>query len=317
MENAHEAAAPEATPQTENPASIEDRFAAAMGLTDEAPVEQAPQESEEPEADAAPEEEAPAPTEEEVEIEINGEAYVVPKALKDAFLRQQDYTRKTMEVAEQRKAVEAAKEEFVRQQQIAQFQAQVQQANLQHLAKLQNIDATLKQFEGVDWNAAMDADPHAASKLRIHYQDLQQERNNVLQQYAQATQQAEYVMGQERQQNLAKAAEQVMKAIPGFNEQTQGQLRQFGRELGYSDAELASVSDPRSVLVLHKAMMYDRLMSSQPAVNKKVANAPKSIKPGAQQPKQSDKDVLRKVIKSSRDRQSKHQAISRYIERLV
>lgn len=314
MENAPVAEVVETTPQ-EAP-SIEDRFAAAMGLTDEPPVEQ-----EVAEAEAAPEAEATeqeaAPAEEEAEIEINGEKYVVPKELKDAFLRQQDYTRKTQEVAEQRKAVEAAKEEVVRQQQIAQFQAQVQQVNLQHLTKLQQIDSTLKQFENVDWNNAIDSDPVQAMKLQQQYQSLQAQRNQVLQQYAQANQQAQQYFEQAKQEHLTKAAEEVKKAIPSWSAETQVQLREFGKSIGFSDAELGAVTDPRAVVLLHKAMQFDQLMKAQPAVNKKVANAPKAIKPGAQQQPKSDKEVLRKVIKTSRDRSSKHQAIAKYIERLV
>src|SRR5688572_14468037 len=64
---------------------------------------EAPVEGAEPEAPAEPVDELD-------EIEFDGERYKIPKKLKNGFLMQSDYTRKTQEVAEERKAIAAAKE---------------------------------------------------------------------------------------------------------------------------------------------------------------------------------------------------------------
>ena len=47
----------------------------------------------------------------EVEVDYNGKSYCLPPELKDALLRQADYTRKTQELAEGRRALEAARVE--------------------------------------------------------------------------------------------------------------------------------------------------------------------------------------------------------------
>ena len=44
------------------------------------------------------------------EVEIDGKTYKLPPELKDGFLRQADYTRKTQELAEQRRRMEAERE---------------------------------------------------------------------------------------------------------------------------------------------------------------------------------------------------------------
>ena len=50
----------------------------------------------------------PAPVDEDAEeAEYDGKKFTGPKGIKEAILRQADYTRKTQEVAEQRKQVEA------------------------------------------------------------------------------------------------------------------------------------------------------------------------------------------------------------------
>jgi hypothetical protein len=76
---------------------------------------------------------------------------------------------------------------------------------------------------------------------------------------------------------------------------------------------MAQVLDPRHVQVLHDAYMYRQLQAQKPDTLKKVAAAPNTLKKAAQQPKQSQKDVLRKVIKTSTDKQAKHDAIQRLI----
>src|SRR5947199_238059 len=46
---------------------------------------------------------------EEAEVEYGGKTYTLPAELKDALLRQADYTRKTQEVAQGRKALDGAR----------------------------------------------------------------------------------------------------------------------------------------------------------------------------------------------------------------
>jgi hypothetical protein len=313
MENAEVAEVAQTTPQEARP--IEERFADAMGLEND-PTGQP--EVQEPEAEV--EQEAASEVAEDgdvAEIEYDGETYQVPKSLKDAFLRQQDYTRKTQEVAEHRKAVEAEKESLIKQQQFFQFQQTVQQNNMQHLAKLQQIDSTLKQFEGLDWNAVIDQDPVQALKLQQQYQSLQTQRQGTLQEYMSIQEQARQVSEQHQTEVLQRGFEQVKKVIPDYSPETQKQLWQTARGLGYTDQELAGITDPRLVIGLHKIAMYDKIMNSKPEVNRKVAQASPSMKIKAQAPKQSQSDVLKKVIRTSKDRQSKHNAIQKLMERMV
>ena len=78
------------------------------------------------------------------EIEYEGEKYKVPKSLKDAFLRQSDYTRKTQEVAEQRKEFERQRDQF-------QQQAAMQRQHIEDFSQLHTIDAQIERFKNVDW----------------------------------------------------------------------------------------------------------------------------------------------------------------------
>ena len=109
---------------------------------------------------------------------------------------------------------------------------------------------------------------------------------------------------QERQQQLSSVvqaeARKLAEAIPDYADPQKGEamrreLREFGVRAGFSDQELANVYDSRAVLTLWKAMQYDKLQSAKPGITKKVSEAPKVIKPGVSQPRDSQGDELRKL----------------------
>jgi hypothetical protein len=75
----------------------------------------------------------------------------------------------------------------------------------------------------------------------------------------------------------------LTELIPEFSdtkkaEQVKRDIRSYGKEMGYSDQEMAQVYDARNVIMLHKAMKYDRLMSNKGKTKKKVTNAPRMAK---------------------------------------
>jgi hypothetical protein len=114
---------------------------------------------------------------------------------------------------------------------------------------------------------------------REQLQAVQAERQRIAEQ-----QQAEYA--QQLQGYLAQQAEQLTKVLPEYSDPVKGEalrteLRSFAKSsLGFSDQELSMVRDSRQVLALHKAMLYDKLQQAKPNVNKRVSEAPKTIKSG-------------------------------------
>ena len=107
----------------------------------------------------------------------------------------------------------------------------------------------------------------------------------------------------ERQEQLGSViqaeARKLAEIIPDYADPKKGEamrreLREFGLKVGFSDQELAGVYDSRAVVTLWKAMQYDKLQSSKPAITKKVNEAPKVMKSGVSQPRDSN-DELRKL----------------------
>ena len=107
----------------------------------------------------------------------------------------------------------------------------------------------------------------------------------------------------DRTEHLSKVvqaeARKLAEAIPEYadpqkGEQIRRELREFGVKAGFSEQELANVYDSRAVLTLWKAAQYDKLQSAKPSITKKVSEAPKMIKSGVSQPRDSS-DELRKL----------------------
>lgn len=210
------------------------------------------------------------PEDDDEEIEHDGEKYKIPKALKDAFLRQQDYTQKTQSVAEQRKEVEARQAELVQRE-------AVQRQYLAEYSQVYALDEQLKQYAAIDWNALIDSDPVQAMKLERQMRDLQQQRDAVVASVTEK-QRAQHF---EQQQETAKRAEAgravLEREIKGWSPEVAKQLTAYGKEIGFTDQELAQVSNPRAVLLLHKAMQFDQLMKKQVAEKPKPAPQEKPV----------------------------------------
>ena len=86
------------------------------------------------------------------ELELDGETHVLPAALKGAFLRQADYTRKTQELAEHRRALEAERRAMAEHR-------DAMQGELGDRAVLAALDRSLDEYEGVDWDALAQTEP--------------------------------------------------------------------------------------------------------------------------------------------------------------
>ena len=203
-----------------------------------------------------------------------------------------DYTKKTQELAENRKAVEAEAKAILEAKQVRDTYAQRLQAIEQFL--------TQGQDSSEDLAAMKENDP-------IGYAVKVAELTEKKEQLAQVRAEQERIAQQQqadRQQEMARLVQQeatkLSQVLPEFSDPTKGEqirneIRNYGKSVGFTDNELSQVYDSRHVLMLHKAMMYDKLQKSKPAVNKKVAQAPKMVKSGTKV-KEGNRDIRKQQL---------------------
>lgn len=217
------------------------------------------------------------------EMEIEGKTVKVPKDLKPLLLTRQDYTRKTMELAEFRKAQdnEIAQAREQARAEIAQ-QAETVKQFTREIAQLHSIDERLEQYEQVDWQAWRDQNFMEANAGFQEYQLLKDKRAQTAHALGQKQSQARHAQEQRsREAHQAEEAElekrhgetlAVVKAqVPGWNEEVAGKVSGFALSQGYTRDELVrAAADPRAMLLLHKAWRGEQLEAQQKAAAKKA-----------------------------------------------
>jgi len=220
-----------------------------------------------------------------LKLKVNGED--VEKPLDEVVaLAQQglDYTQKTQQVAEQRKELEAYAESIKAQEQAFQEQMQLNNVLIEDVAKITSLDQQLNQYANVNWQQLSDNDFVEAQKLFFTYNQLQQERSQLVSQFEAKKQQVVQKQSQLMAEKIAKGKEVLAKEIPNWSPETNQALLSTGKDYGFSDAELNSIVDPRHVKVLHDAMQWRKLQQNS-TVKKKVSSAKPVVKPGSKDTK--------------------------------
>jgi uncharacterized protein (DUF3084 family) len=199
--------------------------------------------------------------EEDVEIDVDGVKHRIPAALKDKFLMQADYTKKTQTLAEERRQLEQAGKDF-------QAQQKALQSHVGEVSKLVAFDEQLALYDQVDWIALNRQDPVKAQELQFQRQALERQRNGLGEKLA-----SEWnARVTHEQQEIAKRYEQglavIAKSIPDWSQAYADKLTDYAtRTYGASKEQLREVQlmNPGFVAVLDKAFKLDQILAKQRA----------------------------------------------------
>jgi len=217
-----------------------------------------------------------------------------------------DYTKKSQAVAEERKAVEA-------ERQAVQEAKQMRDTYAQRLEMIEQMLVPQQQEENLEYLKETDPIGYSVKVAEMIQRDkqlaaVQAERHRINQQQEQDRQ-------VQMQSVVAEEMQKLSSYIPEFTDPAKGEairndIRAFGKQIGFSDNELAAVYDSRAVLTLYKAMQYDKLVASKPAITKKVNEAPKAIKSGVSKPRDSNAEEIKKLKARARSSGSVRDAAS-------
>lgn len=224
-------------------------------------------------------------------VKVSGEEVEVSlDELLNGYSRTADYQKKTQSLAEQRKAVEADRVKIDEAAKTRETYAQ----------RLQVIEQLLtQQDQGQDLSVLKAEDPIAyavamAEKMERdkQLQAVQTERQRVQQE--QTTHQQALL-----QKHIQQEQQKLVQMIPEFKDDVKSEvirrdIRTYAKSIGFSDQELSQVYDSRAVQTLYKAMQYEKLMSGKGVTEKKVASAPKTLRPGTSNPQSSETEAQKK-----------------------
>ena len=242
------------------------------------PVEEEGQSEQTEESDEQVEPESEEATEEHEEeqssftVTVNGQERTVSlDELQGGYQKGEDYTRKTQELAEQRKAVEQAQITIQQERQL--YVTAMEQAKT-------DTGSQLEEYKKLDWNALREEDPTLYMLRRDEMRDLENSiKENQLSQ-RQTIQQMQQQQAEQFQRDVSNGREQLLEKMPDWDAKVSKSVREFGMSLGFEEHELSNLTDYRSMIVLRDAMRYRNIQKTKPGA-KKVKNVPKYVKSGA------------------------------------
>ena len=228
-------------------------------------------------------------------VKIDGkDTEVTEDELLSGYSRQADYTRKSQVLAEQRKKMD--EELAATQQERQHYLSQLEQFNLQ-------ADSKLEEFKSVDWTKLKEEDPMEYALKRDQYRELQENKRLVAEEQQNLAQKQQAEMQTKWNEELAKQQEVMAQRLPEWNDPEKGpklkqNIKSFALKKGFTEQEVDSLIDARSVDVLHKAMMYENLLEAKIS-QKKAKVVPKVQRPGAPSTKS---EVNSEKVKQTRAR---------------
>jgi hypothetical protein len=188
------------------------------------------------------------------EIERNGKTATIPAWLKPELMMQADYTRKTQELAEARRAFESECDEL----------RHSTQAELSARGNLANIEYQIDQLSRVDWNAWHDGNPAAAQKAFTRFQLLKDARAETLGYLSSLRQQRTAMAQQEADQRYEECLTELARDVPDWSSEMATKLLDFGqRHYGFAAEDLHDADDPRAIKVLHAAYQWEQHQARQ------------------------------------------------------
>jgi len=188
-------------------------------------------------------------------IEVDGEEITIEE-LRSGHLRQKDYTRKTQELAENRKAMEAQYQEIERER--AEY-AQLLPAMAERIQQAAEQEP--------DWDTLYDTDPVMAAKAERQWRKEQEARTAQLQAVQAEQQRMQQIEAQKREQMQQSYLEQQRQILPDIIPEWRDkkvaateatQIRDFLLGEGFSEQDVSGMSNATLVKLARKAMLYDR-----------------------------------------------------------
>lgn len=200
------------------------------------------------------------PADETEEVEWEGQKHRIPKALKGALLMQADYTRKTQELAEHRRA-------FAQEQQQASARQAANATYIKDYARLVAMDEQLAQFEQIDWAEEHGIDPHQAQSRFMQHQQLKDNRDRLARTIAEKDQQRNFETQQATARRIEENRAVLTREVPDWSPDLDKKLSEFAIRQGFPAEQLAGLAytQPLAIKILNLAYQGEQILAKQRA----------------------------------------------------
>jgi hypothetical protein len=232
------------------------------------------------ETDEQTEQEQQSPT--TLKVKVNGEEIdVTLDELQRGYSRQADYSRKTQQLAEERKAFQA-EAEAIRQER-AQYSTLL-------TALQQQLQSTAQIEQQPDWDRLYEEDPINATRLERQWRKVQEDRaaklSAIKAEQDRLNQALEQQTAEQMKALLIQQAQRLPEIIPEWKDEKvaaegKKQLRSWLVDQGLNEVEINSLHKAEHVSILRKAMLYDLGQRKAQAAVKPQPMATRPVRPGS------------------------------------
>ena len=246
----------------------------------------------EPAATAEAPTEEPAP--ETYEVIVDGETSRVDlEELRAGYQKHEDYKRKTMALADERRAFEADAQA-------------VQAERAQYAASLQQLTQALEQLQGEpDWvKLRSELEPAEFLKQKADWEASRAQTERLKQEQARVQEQQQREAAKQFQAYVRSEQDKLKAAVPEWADPEKAKveaakLRAHAKTYGFTDQEIDGVTDHRTLLLLRDAMQYRELQRAPSAKTQAKVAPIRTAKPGTAPPPPPPNAQLDKLVEQA------------------
>ena len=226
------------------------------------------------------------------DITINGKTQKVNlDELKEGYSKGSDYTRKTMELSEQRRSLDTELDA------ISKDKEAVKKMRDDYAQKLQVVEQNLQTDDNIDWVALAQSDPTDYAIKKAEYDRKKELQSQVQQERQKLAEQQRKEQEQIYQNHIQNERGKLIEMMPIFGDEQKApkimkDIGEFAMKQGYTEQEVNMVVDHRAVKTLHDAMKYNQLLERKNLKDKKVKPANRVVSSeGKNETKSTDKQL--------------------------
>ena len=204
------------------------------------------------------------------DVTVNGQMQKVNlDELKQGYSKGLDYTKKTMDLGDQRRTLETEKDT------ISKEKDEVSKLREEYAKKLSVVEQNLQVEDNIDWVKLAQDDPSDYAIKKAEYDKKKDLQARIQKEQARVNEERKQEQEKVYQSFIQSENKKLIDKMPVFGDEKKvnkvmQDIGQFALKSGYTEQELNMLVDHRALITLYQAAKYDQLLQKKGLQDKKV-----------------------------------------------
>tara|TARA_Y100001963_G_C6738720_1_gene427769 strand:- start:323 stop:1324 length:1002 start_codon:yes stop_codon:yes gene_type:complete len=204
------------------------------------------------------------------DVTVNGQTQKVNlDELKQGYSKGLDYTKKTMDLGDQRRNLETEKDT------ISKEKDEVSKLREEYAKKLSVVEQNLQVEDNIDWVKLAQDDPSDYAIKKAEYDKKKDLQDRIQKEQARVNEERKQEQEKVYQSFIQSENKKLIEKMPVFGDEKKvnkvmQDIGQFALKSGYTEQELNMLVDHRALITLYQAAKYDQLLQKKGLQDKKV-----------------------------------------------